>query len=145
MRKVYSLQTDYRIKVHKKGLIYPTEEEGTFSIPFFIEGEENGKIDDEYEMEAAIYIGFGKYKEEILTLKRIKGKLYKIEYKELTVTFKARRSKYMYERKWYDTSYTGRFKGPESPLWMLFPIDNTEELLYDNYRMIIVGHIERDN
>jgi len=145
MRKVYSLQDDWDTGRHNKGVIYPTEVSGTFSISFFIEGEENGKTNDEYEMKTAIYKGFGKYKEERLTLKRIKGKLYKIEYKELTVIFKARRNKYTYERKWYDTSYTGRFKGPKSPLWMLFPIDNTEKLLYNNYCMILAGHIEHDD
>lgn len=146
MKKVYSLQDNWDLK--NRGLIYPTEMDGTFSIPFFIEGNEDGELDNEYSMEIAKWPEKEKsvniMSRSTLSLKQVKNRLYKIKYKDCVVHFKARRSKYRKNGKWHDMAYVGKFKGPQSPLWIL-SVDEKEEILYDQYHIILIGHIEGEN
>lgn len=136
MRKVYSLQDDY---FHIGGLIYPPEIEGTFSICFYIEGNEKGKLDDTYEMAYCLHGGKGSWKGfKKIPLKRVKGNIFEINYKGISIKYRAKKSRDI---------YTGKLNGPKAPLWMLFVSEkewskNCEEAC-EKHGLVLMGYFER--
>ncbi len=146
MKKVYCMQDSWDLK--NPGLIYPTEIEGTFSMPFYVEIGIDGKSDKEYELETVIEYKKSKFKTDKLILKQVYGRVFKIEYKDCTVLFKARRAKVRIgHRKFIDAKYVGKLKGPKDPLLMLVVADKNSsddyEKLYDKYKILLMGYSER--
>jgi len=109
--------------------------DGTCSISLYIEEDEDGTLDEGYKIESHTYKGKNKSSYSILS--KAKDDLFEIKYKDITATFRSRRSK---------KTYVGKFKGTKEPLWVL-SVDKKEweeaqESIFQKYGVFFTGYSE---
>lgn len=120
------------------GLLFPMETPKNYygSLIFFIEENDKGKLDEQYEMEASKYTeGAVAHNENplLLIIQKTSDKCYELKYKDFVVQFKAKKEK---------EKYVGNLKGPKNQLWFLETYTDCDELLV-KHKIVLSGYADR--
>jgi len=131
MKKVHSMVKK------ESGLVYPSESSNHLyeSLLFYVEENNDGSLDDAFELEADTTINRGEWEgsKNQLILKRVQNsKKYVSTYKDCELIFKVTSKK---------QKYVGGLTGPQKPIRLL-TVKKDPNKLFDVHGVVILGHTE---